>query len=162
MHEPTFSLSLFLFCCSDSKQLGPNSRATAGVDTQFTPAFRQIPYSSIDISIPGTHLLVGAITHQHGNSGTTIKADFKRYWVYFRGPAGTTANKGTRDSLVRMTQDVVTVITAGRLSIRVFEGIWINMNWIFFWKGLFSCKVSLYRAYILEKSSLGEMKGIWY
>ena len=35
-----------------------------------------------------------------------------------------------------------------------------GFNIIFFRKGLFRCKVFLYRAYIFEQSSLDEMKGI--
>ena len=45
---------------------------------------------------------------------------------------GTTTNEGTRGSLVRMTPDVV--YYSWQLSIRVFEGIWIDMNWICFEK----------------------------
>ena len=40
---------------------------------------------------------------------------------------GTTANEGTRGSLVRMTPD-------RRVSIRVFDSIWIDMNWNFLGK----------------------------
>ena len=71
---------------------------------------------------------------------------------------GTTAKKGIRGSLVRMTPDVVYYSWAA------FDtSIWRYLNrheLNFSWKGLFWCKVSLYRAYILEKSSLDEMKGI--
>ena len=67
-------------------------------------------------------------------------------WIQF----GTTANEGTQGSLVRMTPDVVYYSWAA------FDtSIWRYLNRYelnLFWKGLFWCKVSLYRAYILEKT----------
>ena len=40
------------------------------------------------------------------------------------------------------------------------EGHSLGTRYIFGRKGLFRCKVFLYRAYILEQSSLDKMKGI--
>ena len=47
-------------------------------------------------------------------------------------------------------------------TIRISEDIRIGSSCfiLFFWKGLFRCKVFLYRAYILGQSSLDEIKGI--